>query len=106
MKSEKIRISSLPPSFARQNVFFIAAQQFLAARGIRVPHDVSLVCNDYHPNLEWCVPAVAHIYSDKGPIVRRIVRWANHVDRGENDRRHVLSKATFVEGGTIGPARH
>ena len=34
---------------------------------------------------------------------RRIVRWADNVARGKDDRRQTLTKAEFVEGGTIGP---
>jgi hypothetical protein len=37
--------------------------------------------------------------------VRRIVRWANNVARGKDDRRKTSSLAQFVEGGTIGTAK-
>ena len=37
-------------------------------------------------------------------VVRRVVQWANNVARGRDDRRQTLTKAEFVEGGTIGPA--
>jgi len=85
--------------------FFVATQQFLAAQGLRVPLDVSLVCTDADPVFEWCRPAVSHIHWDSRPVVRRIVRWANNVSRGKVDRLQTLTKAEFVEGGTIGPAR-
>jgi len=38
-------------------------------------------------------------------VVRRVVRWAANVANGHPDTRQTLTKAEFVEGGTIGPAR-
>lgn len=82
---------------------FGAVQQFFEARGIRVPHDVSLVCTDPDPSFVWRIPQVAHIRWESGPVVRRVVRWASHIALGMEDRRQLLTKAKFVPGGTIGP---
>ena len=84
---------------------FIAAQQHLAQRGFLAPRDVSIFCLDPDPAFAWCQPSVAHIHWDPRPLVRRITRWADHVARGKDDRRQSLTKAEFVEGGTIGPAK-
>ena len=84
---------------------FVAAQQFLAAQGLRVPQDVSLVCTDPDPSFAWCKPSVSHIRWDSRPVVRRIVRWAANVSQGKPDLRQTLTKAEFVPGGTIGPAK-
>jgi len=81
-----------------------AALHFLAARGLRVPEEVSLVCTDADPNFRWCQPSVAHIRWDYRPVIRRIVQWSNNVARGKDDRRKTLTKAEFVEGGTVGRA--
>jgi DNA-binding LacI/PurR family transcriptional regulator len=95
-----------PPSalVVQESFLFGAVQQFLVARGIRVPQDVSLVCTDHDPSFVWRIPTVAHIHWDSGPLVRRVVRWADHIAVGKDDRRQLLSKAEFVPGGTIGPA--
>lgn len=85
--------------------FFVAAQQFLLKHGLRVPDDVSMVCTDADPAFSWCDPPVSHIRWNSAPLVRRIVRWANHVARGKDDRRPSFTKAEFVPGGTIGPVR-
>jgi hypothetical protein len=37
-------------------------------------------------------------------VVNRIVRWANNVARSKDDRRKTLTKAEFVDGGTVGVA--
>jgi LacI family transcriptional regulator len=82
---------------------FMAAQQFFAGRGLRVPQDVSLICTDASPDFDWCRPTVAHIRWDTRPVVRRILRWAENVGRGKEDLRQTLTPAEFVVGGTIGP---
>ena len=96
-----------PPTaiFADESFLFIAAQQFLARQGLRVPEDVSLICTDSDPNFAWCEPSIAHIRWDYLPVVRRIVRWAANVSIGKIDLRQTSTKAEFVEGGTIGPAK-
>jgi hypothetical protein len=38
-------------------------------------------------------------------VVRRVVRWADNVARGKEDRRQTLTKMEFIEGGTIGPVQ-
>ena len=94
-----------PPSalMVQEPALLGAVQQFLQARGIRVPRDVSLVCTDPDPTFAWRIPTAAHIHWDSGPITRRIARWVDQVALGKNDRRQLLSKAEFVPGGTIGP---
>lgn len=84
---------------------FIAAQQFLARRAIRVPEDVSLVCTDYDIAFEWCRPAISHIRWDSRPVVQRVLRWVANVSRGKTDLRQSLTPAKFVDGGTIGPVK-
>lgn len=85
--------------------FFVAAQQFLAKRKLRVPEDVSVICTDADPTFGWCSPSVAHIRWDSRPVVRRIVRWAANLSQGKADIRQTLTPAEFVPGGTIGPAK-
>jgi hypothetical protein len=83
---------------------FIAVQQHLAQWGILAPRDVSLVCDDPDPVFAWCQPTVAHINWDGIPVAKRVVRWADNVARGKDDRRQTSIKAELVEGGTLGPA--
>lgn len=82
---------------------FIAAQMHLAHRGILAPRDVSLVCLDPNPAFAWCQPSIAHFHWEGSLLVRSITRWANNVARGIDDRRLSLTKAEFIEGGTVGP---
>jgi DNA-binding LacI/PurR family transcriptional regulator/DNA-binding transcriptional regulator YhcF (GntR family) len=84
-------------------ILYHAAYHHLAQRGLRVPDDVSLVCTDADLDFAWCQPSVAHIRWDYRPVLRRVVRWANNVAKGNDDRRQRFTKAEFVEGGTVGP---
>ena len=84
---------------------FFATQQHLVGNGLVVPRDVSLVSLDDHPAFEWFVPEVTHIRTDTRRWVPRVVRWAENIANGREDRRETLIRSLFVEGGTIGPTR-
>ena len=95
-----------PTALMVQEAFlFNAAHYFLARCGLRVPEDVSLVCSDDDSSFAWCVPPVSHIQWQSDPLLRRISGWAAKVGAGNEDLRQTLTKAEFVEGGTIGPAK-
>lgn len=88
-------------------MLFSAAEQFLLRRGLDVPGDVSLVCDDPDPTFAWRRPSVAHIRWEAGTVIpRRLLGWARKISRGESDTGKAFSKAEFVPGGTIGPAKH
>jgi len=84
---------------------FHAVKYHLSRRGIEAPEDVSLICTDPDRTFAWCRPSIAHITWDHLQVVRRVVRWANHVSQGKNDVGQTLTPARLVEGGTIGPAK-
>jgi DNA-binding LacI/PurR family transcriptional regulator len=97
---------STPPSalILDEAFLFNLAQLHLARRGILAPEHVSLVCSDPDPAFGWAEPSVAHIRWESRQVVRRIVRWADNVARGKDDRRQTFTKAEFIEGGTVGVA--
>lgn len=82
---------------------YLAVERHLARLGFLAPRDVSLLCLDPSPSMKWFEPMVSRINWDSEPMIRRIVRWANNVARGKDDRRQSFTKAEFMEGGTIGP---
>jgi len=83
--------------------FFLAALQFCANRGLRVPNDVSLVSTDDSRHFAWFRPSISHIRWDRKAVMRRIERWAANISRNKSDLRQTFTKAIFIEGGTIGP---
>jgi DNA-binding LacI/PurR family transcriptional regulator len=83
---------------------FAATQQFLAAQGLRVPRDVSIICTDPDLTFTWCRPKIAHIDWDTKPVISRVMRWAASVSKNTPDLRQILTPATFHPGGTIGSA--
>lgn len=96
-----------PPTAAiiDEGPFVTATLQFCMSKGLRVPEDLSILCTDPDPSFDWCQPSIAHIHWDAGPIIRRVVRWANNVSLGREDFRKGYSKARFIDGGTVGPAK-
>ena len=94
-----------PPTalIIQQAMLFIAAQQYLARRGILAPEHVSLICTDPDPAFAWCKPSIAHTYWDSHALIKQVCRWVDNVARGRSDLRQVATPAQFIEGGTIGP---
>ena len=82
---------------------FLATQQFLARRGLKVPEDISLITPDYAPEYFWCDPAISHFSWETEPLVHYVTRWVDRVVQGKRDIRQQLYDAEFIEGGTIGP---
>lgn len=97
---------STPPSalVVDQSALVFTVLQFLAARRLRVPDDVSLVCLEDHSSFEWSVPMVTHLFVDRSRWVKRVAQWVDRVAAGKEDQKLTLTEATIVEGGTIGPA--
>jgi DNA-binding LacI/PurR family transcriptional regulator len=96
-----------PPTaiFLDASALFIAAQNYLARRGILAPEHVSLISMDPDPYFDLLDPAPTHIQWTFEDLSRRAVRWLDKVARGKQDMRQKFTKARFIEGGTIGPAR-
>jgi DNA-binding LacI/PurR family transcriptional regulator len=101
---ELFRVTPPTAIYVDESFLALVAYEFLLKRGIRVPEDVSLVCNVEDPAFEWNRPVISHFRWDAGAIARRVLQWADHVARGKEDFRQVSTKVAFVEGGTIAPA--
>lgn len=97
---------STPPTalVVDQSAVTFSIQQFLAARRISVPEEVSLVCLEDHPSFQWSVPMVTHLHIDRSRWVKRIVQWVGRVAVGKEDHQLTLTKATIIDGGTMGKA--
>ena len=80
-----------------------ATLSFLAARGLRVPEQVSLFVGQWDSSLAWCDPPLAHVRWEPLPVIRHVVRWLAAVAKGDADREHVTFPAEFVPGGSLGP---
>lgn len=95
-----------PPTalFLDEPMLFLAARQHLAGKGLLAPRHVSLVCDDPDPYFGIFDPAISHISWKSGDLARQAARWVNRIACGHDDRRQTFIKASFVEGGTIGPA--
>lgn len=95
-----------PPSavFLDESEVFIAAQLYLARRGILAPEKVSLVSTDPAPYFDLLDPPVSHITWTFESLHRLLKRWLNQIASGKDERTQSFIQATFAEGGTIGKA--
>lgn len=100
---ELFRISPPTALIIYEPVFYHAAKDYLARKGIFAPAQISLVCTDPDPTFAWCRPAISHFQWDYRPVVHRVVGWVNKMAKGKTDRQQTLTPIEIVEGGTIGP---
>jgi DNA-binding LacI/PurR family transcriptional regulator len=93
-----------PPSamIVDQPSLCFAVLQHLSRLRLTAPADVSLACTDMSDSFEWCDPSIAHIAWDSRPVINRVVKWADNIGHGKDDRRKNVSKVKLVLGGTIG----
>jgi DNA-binding LacI/PurR family transcriptional regulator len=59
------------------------------------------VCTDFHPSFHWCRPKIAHFHWDPSALVRRAVRWVDHVALGKDDITQKLVISKFVDSGEM-----
>lgn len=83
---------------------FIAAYQFLAENGLRVPQQISMICTENPPHFSWCATLFSHFEWDYSQVVSRITRWAAAVSRGRRDIKQILVPTKFVAADSISPA--
>lgn len=86
-----------------ESVHFLAAQLFLARKGIVAPRDVSMICLDPDQAFSWCDPMISHIAWNRKQFIGSVSSWVNAVSAGDLSIRRMMVRAKFMEGGTIGP---
>ncbi|MDX1680782.1 MAG: substrate-binding domain-containing protein [Akkermansiaceae bacterium] len=85
---------------------YLAVQNSVNRRGMRVPEDLSMVCMDVFendPSLDWITPQVSHYRWHWQPVSRRMMKWLHNVAIGKKDLAQTFLEAEYVEGETIGP---
>jgi DNA-binding LacI/PurR family transcriptional regulator len=83
----------------------VAVLQHLSRLQLTAPDHVSLACMDMSESFDWCDPGITHIAWESRPVINRVVKWADNIGRGKNDRQKKAVKVKLVLGGTVGPAR-
>ena len=74
---------------ARHAVTILCA---LTAQGLRVPEDVSIICRDFEPMLDWTVPQVGRYKFNPERFARRLAKLAEAVAGGQK----ALGKACLL----------
>jgi DNA-binding LacI/PurR family transcriptional regulator len=82
---------------------YFAVMQFCLSRGLRVPKDVSMVCNDSDSSFGLFDSMPARIVWDPDPVIRHLLRWADALSKGRDMRRQVVTPSKFMDGGSVGP---
>jgi LacI family transcriptional regulator len=86
--------------------FYLSAITFLAQRGLRVPHDVSLVSRDDDPFLAYVTPAPARYTCHARTYAKRLLQPVLAVLAGERPAQPTQRLApTFVPGGSLAAPR-
>ncbi len=84
----------------------VAVLTYLLSKGMRIPQDMSLICRDADPHLEYASPAMAcypFAYQTHGDrLCRRVVELAT---TGVLPLKYRLMMPHFENGETIGPPR-
>ena len=96
-----------PPTaiFATYPGWMFGVLSYLAARGLKVPDDVSVVCGNEASGFAWTYPQVAHYQHDDVTMVRRIAEWVNHWAQGRSNFKQESLVTRLVEQGSIGRAK-
>ena len=73
-----------PPTaiFATYPGWMFGVLSYLAARGLKVPEDVSVICGNDASGFAWTQPRVAHYQHDDERMARRMVKWVDHWAQG------------------------
>ena len=88
-----------------QPTLCVAVLQHLSRLHLSAPDDLSLAYTNSSEYFEWCEPKIAHINWNSRPVINRVVKWADNIGRGKEDRRKKAVKVKLVLGGTIGPVK-
>lgn len=88
--------------FVTKTLAVPAAYTLLAATGLSVPHDLSVVCREDDPFLEYLSPAVARYGTDPALIARKLtVMLVRLAAAGQLKPTHDLLMPRFIAGASI-----
>ena len=108
IESRLRRLAGLTPRptglFVTKTHPMLAALTLLPGLGIAVPRDLSLICREDDPFLEFVTPAVARYHSDASSIARKLAIALTRLAGGEQlPVAHDLLMPRFVSGRSVGP---
>ncbi|MFD0892471.1 substrate-binding domain-containing protein [Luteolibacter ambystomatis] len=83
--------------------YAFATISFLAARGLSVPRDVSLVVRSSDPVFDWGRLRIAYFHCPADPLIRRVLRWVEACSKGAPDFEEMSVDAVLVPGDSIAP---
>jgi DNA-binding LacI/PurR family transcriptional regulator len=85
---------------------YLSAASLLAARGLQVPRDVSLICRDDDPFFEFIHPRPTCYRGTWELMLKAVFVQVRNIVAGKADKvRHVRLFPTFVKGASLGPPK-
>jgi LacI family transcriptional regulator len=102
---ELFRVTPPTAIQAHSSEVAVGVLSFLHRRGLRVPEDVSVICESLGTAMAWHRPALAHFTTDYEAVLGRVVRWVEGVAKGRVDKRQVATGAVFCPGESIAPPK-
>lgn len=99
----KSLFSLTPPTamIVDRTVEAFAVVNFLAARGLSVPRDLSLVLMSEDPAVAWSTPGLAYFKTGLERVLRRTTRWVDACASGTQDRKSIRYDVLFVDGESV-----
>lgn len=96
-----------PPTalIVQHAAYLVAVFSYLMRRGLRVPHDVSVITVSSDPIFRMCLPPLDHFSDPCQEHIDRITCWVNNVAKGLPDIQQVVFDAVHIHGGIVGPAK-
>jgi DNA-binding LacI/PurR family transcriptional regulator len=87
-----------PPTaiFVNDALHYLAVKNYLADQGGPIFRKVALICVTHDPRFDWCIPPVPHFRWHHRFIVRSVVRWANDISRGKENRAQRLTPSRLI----------
>lgn len=86
-------------------IYALAVVTHLLAAGIRVPHEVSVVCMGYEPYLDHVTPSIAHYVTDRRAYARTLCRAVTAwVLSGRVPRQETALLPQFRDGASLAAA--
>lgn len=92
-----------PPTalFVQDMRILLPTLSFMAARGIRVPGQVSLIAGFCDGEIEWTSSSPAHYRTDTEALRLHVIRWVQSVANGSPSTESYSAPIVFIPGSSL-----
>lgn len=110
IESRLRRLAAMPQRptalFVTKSHVIPAAYTLLPRLGLEIPRDLSVICREDDPFLDYLAPAVARYHSDSSALARKLAVALVRLARGQPvTLRHDRLMPRYVQGRSVAPVR-